>query len=169
MIVEKALDKAPAERNQSTRDLVVDLRRLAWQTGEASATAVEVPFLDLRPRPSWKTAALAGLVIVAVVLAARVLLWRRPGLEAPRQVVQFDIPPPPGTIFAPPVGRQPFAISPDGRRLAFIATGTNGTNIWTRDLASPEMRPVAGTERAWSLFWSPDSRSIYFSVRGTLM
>lgn len=82
--------------------------------------------------------------------------------------MQFDIPPPPGTIFAPSITRQPFAISPDGKRLAFGTTGANGTNIWIRDLASPDQRVVPGTEGAWSIFWAPDSRSIFFSVKKTL-
>ena len=34
MVVEKALEKDPAERYQSMRDMVVDLRRLSRQTGE---------------------------------------------------------------------------------------------------------------------------------------
>lgn len=85
-----------------------------------------------------------------------------------RPVVEFVIPPPPGTIFAPPISRQPFAISPDGTRLAFTATGLNGTNVWVRNLASLDMRPVPGTEGAWVVFWSLDSRSIFYSVKRTL-
>ena len=30
------------------------------------------------------------------------------------------------------------------------------------------MRPVPGTEGVWSVFWAPDSRSIYYSVKRTL-
>ena len=37
MVVEKALEKDPAERYQSMRDMVVDLRRLARQSGETRA------------------------------------------------------------------------------------------------------------------------------------
>ena len=80
-------------------------------------------------------------------LIAGALRWwlRPPAVETPRQAVQFEIPQPPGTIFAPTISRQSFAISPDGKRLAFSATGANGTDIWIRDLAS-EMLPVPGTE-----------------------
>ena len=172
MVVEKALENAPAERYQSTRDLVVDLRRLTRQSGEAVGSAA-TPSLVASPsgtKRTWRTSALATLSILAVLLAGgMLLLWlQRPAAQAPRQVVQFDVSPPPGTIFAPPVGRQAFAISPDGRRLAFTATGANGTNIWIRDLASTDMHAVPGTEGAWSVFWPPDSRSIFFSVKRTL-
>ena len=175
MVVEKALEKAPADRYQSARELVVDLRRLTRQSEEANRPATVTP----SPNPpaatpaaakrTGKTGALAALILLPLLLGGMFLWWsRRPMAQAPRRVVQFDIAPPPGTIFAPPIGRQPFAISPDGKRLAFIATGANGTIVWTRDLASPDMHAVPGTEDALSLFWGPDSQSVFYAVRKTL-
>jgi eukaryotic-like serine/threonine-protein kinase len=167
MVVEKALENAPADRYQSTRDLVVDLRRLTRQSGESGPVSAAPPAPIAQ---SWKRGAIAAVVLLAVLLGGGFLLMRlqRPAAQAARQVVQFDIPPPPGTIFAPSISRQPFAISPDGKRLAFSTTGANGTNLWIRDLASPDQRVVPGTEGAWSMFWAPDSRSIFFAVKGTL-
>ncbi len=66
MVVEKALEKDPAERYQSIRDLVVDLRRLTRQSGETRAPA------GRRPR-RWIALAAAALLVVAVGAAA---LWR---------------------------------------------------------------------------------------------
>ncbi len=164
LIVEKALETAPADRYQSARDLAVDLRRASRTSAPASVSAPAPPIPSDSP-PSRKVALLA--IAIAALLLAAFLLWRfaTPAAQIPRRVVQFDIPAPPGTIFSPSITRQPFAISPDGKRLAFTATGVNGTNIWMRDLDSPDARPVPGTEGAWSVFWSPDSRSIYFSVK----
>jgi DNA-binding winged helix-turn-helix (wHTH) protein len=85
-----------------------------------------------------------------------------------RPVLQFTIGQPAGTIFVPPVSRQPFAISPDGRRMAFTATGPKGTGIWVRDLAEAESRYVPGTDGAWAVFWSKDSRSFFYSTKRTL-
>ena len=65
MVVEKALEKDPAERYQSMRDMVVDLRRLSRQTGETRAPAAE------RARARW------------IALAAAALARRRG--EAPRR------------------------------------------------------------------------------------
>jgi serine/threonine protein kinase/Tol biopolymer transport system component len=171
MIVEKALENAPADRYQSTRDLVVDLRRLTRQSGESGPEISSPPVAAAAPiRKGWKVGALAALVILALLLSGGVVLWRlqHPAAQAPRPVVQFDIPPPPGTMYAPSIARQYFAISPDGKRLAFSATSSAGTNIWIRDLASLDVRPVPGTEGAWSIFWGRDSRSIYYSVKRTL-
>jgi eukaryotic-like serine/threonine-protein kinase len=170
MIVEKALENAPADRYQSTRDLVVDLRRLTRQTESGLATATP-PAANLpQARQSWKIAAIAMLLVVALAIVAAVIWPRlqRPAAQVSGRVVQFDISPPPGTIFAPSITRQPFALSPDGKRLAFGATGANGTNIWIRDLSSLDQRVVSGTEGAWSIFWSQDSQSIFFSVKRTL-
>ena len=66
MVVEKALERDPAERYQSIRELVVDLRRLARQSGETRAPA------GRRPR-RWIALAAAALLVVAVGAAA---LWR---------------------------------------------------------------------------------------------
>jgi Tol biopolymer transport system component/predicted Ser/Thr protein kinase len=169
LVVEKALDNSPAERYQTARDLVVDLRRLSRQSGEASAAGAPAIAAPVPAHRRWKAGALAAIVLLAVSLGAVLLMrFERPPAQVSRQVVQFDIPPPPGTIFTPTITRQSFAISPDGSRLALTATGRNGTNIWVRDLASLEMRAVPGTEGAWSVFWSPDSRSIYYSLNRVL-
>jgi eukaryotic-like serine/threonine-protein kinase len=165
MVVEKAMEKDPVERYQSTRDLVVDLRRLSRQSGETSA-----PSMPGAPRNrglKWVAIA-AGVLIALALIAGSLRLWLRLAPDAPRPVVQFEISSPPGSIYTPLITRQPFAISPDGRRLAFSATGDHGTNIFIRELASSELRLLAGTEDAWSMFWSPDGRSIFFGVRNTL-
>jgi Tol biopolymer transport system component len=141
------------------------------QFQEAVTISLPVGSVDTaRPRPSqfrWIAVAAAAAAVAMGIWGVVMLLKARSG-NLPRQVVQFDVSQPPGTIFAPPIARQPFAISPDGTRLAFIATDPNGTNIWIRDLAALDMRRVPGTEGAWALFWSPDSRSIFFSVKTSL-
>ena len=168
MIVEKALENAPADRYQSTRDLVVDLRRLTRQSGETGPVSSNTPATPEPVKKDWRTAAVVA--VLALLLISGGILWRlqRPAAQVPRPVAQFDIAMPPGTIFTPSITRQPFAISPDGKRLGFSATGANGSNIWIRDLASPDQRVVPGTEGAWSIYWAPDSRSFFFSVKKTL-
>jgi WD40 repeat protein len=62
-----------------------------------------------------------------------------------------------------------FALSPDGTRLAFIAASADGTRrVWMRQPASIAATPVAGTEAADSVFWSPDGGSIAFFANGAL-
>ncbi|MGH9144898.1 MAG: TolB family protein, partial [Vicinamibacterales bacterium] len=61
------------------------------------------------------------------------------------------------------------AVAPDGRRVAFVATGAAGRPmLWIRELNSLEPRLLAGTEDAVHPFWSPDGRSIGFVAVRTL-
>jgi Tol biopolymer transport system component/DNA-binding winged helix-turn-helix (wHTH) protein len=130
--------------------------------------ALEPLVIPHRVFPAVKLlAALAAITTAFGIWGVVTLLTTKPAFVA-RRVVEFRVPPPPETIFAPPIARQPFAISPDGTRLAFTATGSNGTNIWIRDLASVDLWRVPGTEGAWAVFWSPDSRSIFYSVQRNL-
>ena len=123
---------------------------------------------ELRPLGGGIIAVAAFAAGLAVALGGTVIYFKARVVPAPSQVVQFVIQPPPNSIFAAPISRQPFAISPDGTRLALTATGPTGTHIWIRDLASLEMRQIPGSEGAWGMFWSPDSQSVLFSVNGTL-
>jgi eukaryotic-like serine/threonine-protein kinase len=63
-----------------------------------------------------------------------------------------------------------FAVSPDGRHLAFAATGSDGVaRLWIRNLDSLEVWPLADTYRkVLPFFWSPDSRFIGFQAGGKL-
>ena len=51
------------------------------------------------------------------------------------------------------------AVSPDGLRLAFVATTDGKEQLWVRDLDSLAARALPGTGGAQYPFWSPDSRS----------
>jgi eukaryotic-like serine/threonine-protein kinase len=72
------------------------------------------------------------------------------------EVLRLSILPPAGTAF------ESFAISPDGRRIAFTAQANGNLMLWVRELDSLDARPLPGTEAAAFPFWSPDSRSIGF-------
>jgi Tol biopolymer transport system component len=64
-----------------------------------------------------------------------------------------------------------FALSPDGRHLAFAGVGSDGVErLWLRTLESLEPRALPGTESNWisTIFWLPDSRFIVFPAGGKL-
>ena len=125
--------------------------------------------------PDWKAAALVAAAnrrrarvlglstaLLALALAAMLTTWvlRRP-LNAPElRVVEITMP-----RTADPAS---FAISPDGRRLAFVAERDGQPMLWVRDLDSVSSRALPGTEGARRPFWSPDSRSIGFFMNSEL-
>jgi len=58
--------------------------------------------------------------------------------------------------------RSSFALSPDGRRVAFAASDNSVRRLWVRALDSTSAQPVPGTEGAMSPFWSPDGDQLGF-------
>jgi Tol biopolymer transport system component len=75
---------------------------------------------------------------------------------------RLSILPPANTTF------ESFAISPDGKTVAFTAIWKGGPMLWVRALDSLDAKPLAGTEDASQPFWSPDSRSIGFFTNSKL-
>ncbi len=100
--------------------------------------------------------------MLAIALAT--LAWAHVrSLNAPgsSQLLRYQIFPPDKGSFG--TNGADMAFSPDGRHLAFSATGQDGIpRIWIRDLDTLEARPLPGTEDAIYPFWSPDSRSLAF-------
>jgi|RhiMethySRZTD1v2_1073278.scaffolds.fasta_scaffold01480_19 Tol biopolymer transport system component len=134
LLVEKALEKDPAERFQSMRELVVDLRRESRRPTESASHA---PFVDA-PRSrsrGWIIAPLAGVALVAV------LLW-----TIPRQA-------PGGVEPANPLANARFtrvtdfagdefdaAMSPDGRFVAFLSDHDGQFDVWLSQIGSSVFR-----------------------------
>jgi hypothetical protein len=81
---------------------------------------------------------------------------RRPRAAKHAGVMRLSVLPPENTSF------ESFAVSPDGRKLAFTAALNGTMTLWVRSLDSLEAKPLAGTGFASWPFWSPDSLSIGF-------
>jgi Tol biopolymer transport system component len=164
-VVEHCLEKIPADRFQSARDLVFNLQTLSGATsGEARAAqdAGPIPSRSTkRERLAWGVAAVA-IAALGVVLALSQL--RRPPEAEP---VRFAVTAPEGMTLVP--DGTAAAIAPDGRHVVYTIMDASGTiRLWLRPLESLVARPIAGTEGATLPFWSPDSRFIAFFAQGEL-
>jgi len=160
-VVDHCLEKNREERFQSARDLAFALNALSGSSATSAPTATVSTFaphwLKRRELMAW---IVAGISVVAV-LALAVLYFRRPPTET--HAVRFFFNPPEKNGFGD------FALSPDGLRLAFVATDASGkTLLWVRSLDSTTAQPLPGTDEADDPFWSPDSRSIGFFAGGKL-
>ncbi|HET9369195.1 MAG TPA: protein kinase [Vicinamibacterales bacterium] len=127
------------------------------------------------PAAGWRApigpGTLAGAALALIAITAVVTWIAGRGTTAPpaapsAPVVRFSIPPPPGHQFGsaiPDVEATYLALSPDGNQLAFIASNErNVSRVWLRRLSALEATPVAGTEGATTVFWSPDGRALAF-------
>jgi Tol biopolymer transport system component len=64
-------------------------------------------------------------------------------------------------------GRLAFAISPDGQKLAVVATDKAGARrVLVRRLDETEFRELPGTDGSQGVFWAPDSHRLGFVVPG---
>lgn len=118
----------------------------------------------MEPPPSTKPSSVmlrAGWALFAVAALALIWLYYNKSPES-HSAFRLSILPPANTTFGS------FAISPDGKTVAFSATSQGGPMLWVRALDSLDARPLAGTEDASQPFWSPDSRSIGFFTNSKL-
>ena len=154
------------------RCLTRDPRARLRDIGEARI-ALSSPLAEpVRNRPGvpwrWLAVAAGGAMVVAALAA--ILALRIGGTTSPsaRPAVGFHVFPPDGGRFDVHPARTFLALSPDGSQLAFIAF-TDRPRVWAAaDWQTPRARPIAGTDGATSVFWSPDGRSLAFFAQGKL-
>ena len=156
-VLKKCLAKDPDARWQTARDLKDELEWIASTSGETATAPGRVAVQ--RPQ-AWMIA--SG--VLALGLGAALwnwAAWSQRSADAPMN--QFAILPPEKASFS-----DDFAISPNGRQIAFAANTGQDASLWLRQLNALTARPLSGTEDAVKPFWSPDSRSIGFFARGKL-
>jgi eukaryotic-like serine/threonine-protein kinase len=154
-VLRRCLEKDPKRRLRDIADAM-----LLLETPESMPTVVPSRGGATRWIP-WGVAA-ALLVALASVLAVH-LREARP--IAPRVRFQFTLPE--GITFTQTA---PFAISPDGQRLAFPAVGEDGVpRIWVHEFSELAPRPLSEIQpNPLTLVWSPDSRQILYSHQDQL-
>lgn len=84
------------------------------------------------------------------------------------RLMEFTVPPPEGLFFEPALTRQDFAVSPDGERLALIASDTTKSQLWVGKIGSLKRYPIAVSGNVRGVVWSPDSRFLYFDEHTTV-
>ncbi len=188
LLVNKCLAKGQDDRYQHTDELLLDLRTLQKKLESGTSTIVRPAVLPSATQTKANEGAVPGLappiaraqtagvraaprrqerlawVLLAVVsILASLLgatLWQQPPREE-RVVRRFSFTP---ESLSASRSRRPAAISPDGGRIVYSA-GAPVRQLFVHDIDQGESRPLAGTEGAEAMFWSPDSAFIGFSLR----
>jgi len=171
-IVHTCLAKDPAERWQSAREVVRELRWVAQSSKEPLPTSATA---NVGRLPSW--AMTVGMVLAAMALTLAATYYATRPAPGSRLIASLV---PPAGVFPDTSGRNgPPQISPDGKTLAFtgcksesasksIAGGSSVCSIWLRSLRSADAHEINGTAGGYAPFWSPDGREIGFFADGNL-
>jgi len=152
-IVKRCIEKKPAQRFQSARDLAFALRSFAGLSASAKTTVVAPPAV----KQNWLWPVIGGLSVATAIVFA--FLWLR---QAP----------------APDVSTyhfRPFAFtqnqefsgvwSPDGESVAFVEQTPEETHLMVQSLDAPAPTQLAVTSQQPQPAWSSDGTRIYF-LRG---
>jgi serine/threonine protein kinase/Tol biopolymer transport system component len=158
-LVQQCLAKDPDDRWQSAGDVRRALEALvgtASVAGATSAVATAAP-RGSRIRPATIAWALVALAAIAWGAFANRGHRPQPALLSVPLPVSISLSPEPSGV----------AISPDGRRVAFVSVDSNQVDhLEVRELDQVEPRLIAETESASHPFWSPDGRWIGFFTHG---
>jgi Tol biopolymer transport system component len=154
-LLRRCLEKDPKKRRRDVADVRMEIEQVLSGPAQAAAPRVDAASRG-RTRLAW---AVATVLAVALAVAIARPYLSRPQ-EAPETRVDVSTPETPD-----PTG---FAISPDGRRLVFVAFRNGQAQLYVRSLDADTAQLLSGTEGATHPFWSPDSRSLGFFATGQL-
>src|SRR5262245_32278802 len=158
-VLRRCLEKDAKRRFRDIADARLDLDE-ALAAPPKAPRETNRPTRRVRERLPWVIAAAAIVVAAGLGLQS----WRLAQRAAPaptsgRAVDRFIELLPPDTLLA---GAPALAMSPDGRRVAYVAVRSGIRRLYVRDFAEPSARPLAGTDGADQPFFSPDGRWIGF-------
>ncbi len=171
-IVFRCLEKNPGQRFHSANDLAFAIEALTAQSlrsGEASLlSAVDTDKHLITAKPRWLQMLVAALVLMMLgVLAFFAVKYFNASSDA-KEVVKFSVIIPEKTWMVIDVEQHNISVSPDGKQVAFIAESEGQRRVYLRSLDQLSVRALQGSERAYSPFWSPDSRYVAFFAEGKL-
>jgi eukaryotic-like serine/threonine-protein kinase len=168
-IVAKSLAKDPAERYQSSADIVVDLQRVRKQVdsgvvstpGRGYPTGVHTPVAPAPGRPRWLVPAVVAAAILALAIAAwfaRGAFLGPEGGPAPSLSIR------PLTSSGLVIDA---AISPDGKYLAYVESFEGLQSLWLKQVGTGSVLTLvpAAPVGYWGITFAPDGSSIYYGLR----
>jgi len=165
-VVWHCLEKSPDRRFQSATDIAFALESLSGASSGSTQTEIRSVPLQRKNRERFIWIAAVAFLLITVLVFWAIGLRRT---TAELQAVRFPIVISADSVPFADVETHNLSISPDGRYLAFVATGVDGVSqIWLRPIDVSMGRPLPGTVDAIYPFWSASSRSLGFFSHGQL-
>lgn len=166
-VVMHCLEKSAEQRFQSAGDVAFALEALSGLTSSRTMTAA-LPLTAGRPKNRERLAwILVGVCLLGLLAALPFVIAYLRRTPVDERVLKLSVlPPENATVAGAGTG---FALSPDGRRLAFVASFEGQNLLWVRSLDSLSAQTLSGTEgTSPNVFWAPDNRFIGFFAGGKL-
>ena len=167
-LLRRCLEKDSRRRLHDVADAQIELEDLERKGPETEDFA---PAERRTVDRSWFQALLPWALVVGLgVLAATLWIARSGGSPPTPETAHLSIELPTGHSLAGQGEDYPLALSPDGRRLAYVADDGGGrtTRLFLRQLDDPTVRQVPDTVGARYPFFSPDGESVGFWADGWL-
>jgi eukaryotic-like serine/threonine-protein kinase len=170
-LIHTCLAKDPDDRWQGLSDVSRQLRWLQSSLSAGRSGAAKLPSGVIAARPSasrsrWIALGVAAAVAIAAIgglIGARWFGGAAPASASSLRLHAYLLPPE-GNYLAGGL-----ALSPDGKRLAFVAADASGARqLWIRALDTPRAQPVTGTTGASDPFWSPAGDEVAFFASNQL-
>src|SRR5262249_30786733 len=165
-LLHRCLERDPRNRLHDAGDARLEIDEA--QRSPAADLTIPVPGppsppVFVRALP-WLLAALMAALAVAVLAGRR----RSPAVRQDPVTLSVNLPD--GLTIVPDLAGQTqiFAVSDDGKRVAFRARRGTESRIFVRDLSREVAEPVSGTEEGSDAFLSPDGEWLGFNSEGKL-
>jgi eukaryotic-like serine/threonine-protein kinase len=155
-LLRRCLQKDRGERLRDIGDARIEIQEAMAASG-LEGTGASASGADRRRERAVLISALALVTLIAAFAIVRAF---RP--TVPPSEMRLEINTPPTT------DPESLALSPDGRKIVFVADSEGRQLLLLRALDSVAVRPLTGTDGAQYPFWSPDSRSVGFTAEGKL-
>jgi serine/threonine-protein kinase len=165
-VVQHCLEKDPAGRFQSARDLAFHLEGAGSdvKTISGGGRFTPRPIAGVRvPRwLPWAVTVIASAIAIAALMRGPDAA--DPATPAPLKRFSLAMVSPLHTVEWPPL-----AIAPNGKRLAYVVRDGQNAQIVVRDLDALTARAIPGTENGFAPFFSPDGEHLGFFTASALM
>ena len=163
VLLQRCLRKDRRQRTPDAAILRIEIEDALTAPKDVGATQAAPAAIAWRERVAWPVA--AGILAPIVITLAIALMLRAPKPEQPMRLsAEIGADASLYTLDGPSA-----VLSPDGTRLALLATGTGQTRrIYVRSLDQLQATVLSDTERALDPFFSHDGKWIGFFADGKL-